>query len=617
MNLQTKTTLLAVTLSVAMVLLISVVSLIFFRQFSLETAKDHVRSVAEVVRVSLTESMINEVIDQRQQFLQRLANVEGFVGARVVRGLGVIGQFGKGLNDEQAIDNIELRVLETGVSYFNVSEENSNPVFRGTIAFVANDLGTPNCLQCHSVAKGTVLGAITVHLSMSHLKNKALGTIGVMMVIVVLFGVMVALLFRWQISKIVLVAQGVHEVVSKAKDGDFRGRLDYHGTDELGWISRDLNSLMIRLNEDLGAISYNVSKLMNYELTGNTNLITTTTEMVETLLDVAQFKQAVEEDRTVQEVYFRIGRVLENQFWVTKYSIYEVLSESNQIKPVMVDGSMDGTFHWCHERVANQADFCRANRTGNVVDSFENIHICPQFTCAEDSGMEHLCIPVLHSGRVGTVIQIVAERKVGHLYQLVLPFIQVYLRESASTVEVKRLLDTLRESALRDPLTDLHNRRFLEEYVETLEAATRRQKHRLSVLLLDLDHFKEVNDTWGHDAGDIVLKGLARVLGAQVVRTSDLVIRFGGEEFLVILQESEAATGPTMAERIRLAVENLRIPITGDVLKRTISIGLASFPDDGNDIWQVIKCADEALYQAKDSGRNRVVIYSKNPPLET
>ncbi|MBF0145383.1 MAG: diguanylate cyclase [Magnetococcales bacterium] len=609
MNLKEKTTFLVVTLSGAMILMLAFVSLITFREFSIATAKDHVRSVAEVIRVSLTESMINGVINQRDQFLKRLAEIEGFSEARVIRGPGVIQQFGSGLEREQTNDAIDQEVLKTGKPYFAIVEGGTIPIFRGTIPFVASNLGTPNCLQCHQVETGQVLGVVTIHLSMEHLRLKAIQTIGIMLIIVVLFALFFALFFRRQITPVVQTAQGVQHVVARATDGDFSGKIDYRGKDEMGLISRDLNRLMQHLQINLGAISHDISRLIRYEIEENSNLVTTTTEMVETLLEVAQFKQAVEEDQTTQEVYFRISQLLTEKFGVSTFSIYEVLPTNNHIKAVMVDGDPQKPACWCNARVMFHADSCRTHRTGHVIDSFDNRYICSQFNHSDETKhLGHICIPVFHSGQVGMIIQIVAKRTEGPVYQFLLPFIRTYLRESSPTVEAKRLLDTLRESALRDALTGLHNRRFLKEYEDTLIATTRRKNNSLSILMMDLDHFKHVNDTYGHDVGDTVLKALAKTLSAQV-RTSDIVIRYGGEEFMVILQENFDYTGPQLAEKIRVAVEKMKIQFSGGILQKTISIGVAGFPADGDEFWDVVKAADLALYAAKKGGRNRWVQY--------
>ncbi|MBF0624533.1 MAG: diguanylate cyclase [Magnetococcales bacterium] len=609
MRLQTKTTMLTAWLFVGMILVIVPASLFAFRHYSISSAEEQVRSAAEIVRVSLTEAMINQVIDHRESFLTRLAEVKGLLEARVVRGAWVTDQFGPGLRAERTMDPVEEQVLRTGQTYFDMLTEGTNPIFRGTIPFVADERGSPNCLGCHQVPNGAVLGAITITLSLSSLKHQALSTILLLVILIIVFALVAALIFRWQVAPVAQVANRVQAVVAQAKGGDFRARVVYAGADELGEIARDLNWMMTYLQDNLGAITHEVARLLQFELKGNTNLLATTSEMVNTLVEVAQFKLAVEEDRTRREVYQRLARILAGQFDLDRFSIYEVAASQNHMKPMVVDGQADAPCRWCQQEILFQADACRAQRTGHTVDSIDDPHTCALFLGEEeDSGLGHICIPVLHAGAVGSVVQLVIPRKHGPLLQLLLPFIKVYLRESAPVVQAKRLMDTLRESALRDALTGLHNRRFLEEYVETMVATAQRKEQRFSILMIDLDHFKQVNDTHGHEAGDTVLRTIAQLVARQV-RTSDLVIRFGGEEFMVLLQETSGFTGDMVAEKIRRIVADTPITIPGCVLSKTLSIGVAIYPDAGADFWDTVKLADQALYRAKDTGRNRVVIH--------
>ena len=127
-------------------------------------------------------------------------------------------------------------------------------------------------------------------------------------------------------------------------------------------------------------------------------------------------------------------------------------------------------------------------------------------------------------------------------------------------------------------------------------------------MMLDIDHFKQVNDTYGHEAGDIVLKEIARILQTSV-RSSDLVIRYGGEEFMLILMDAKGENGEWVAEKIRTNIESQRIALPAGKLQRTVSIGVADFPADSDDFWQCVKYADTALYSAKGAGRNRVERY--------
>jgi two-component system, cell cycle response regulator len=166
--------------------------------------------------------------------------------------------------------------------------------------------------------------------------------------------------------------------------------------------------------------------------------------------------------------------------------------------------------------------------------------------------------------------------------------------------------ENLLSSALRDGLTKLFNKRyFLERLDSELKFALRHQT-ALSLLLLDLDHFKKVNDTLGHLAGDSVLVTIAEQLG-RAVRNEDVVARFGGEEFAIVLRAINVENALHMAERLRRLVETTSVPFDGKELHVTVSIGVAGFPTTPVKIPdQLVEAADKALYRAKHDGRNRV-----------
>ena len=163
------------------------------------------------------------------------------------------------------------------------------------------------------------------------------------------------------------------------------------------------------------------------------------------------------------------------------------------------------------------------------------------------------------------------------------------------------------EAAVRDPLTGLLNRRFFDEAVETAFAASARAGSELSLIVLDLDRFSEVNNVHGHAIGDAVLRRVARAM-AGVVRTSDIVARYGGEEFVVIAPGSGRDDAVQLAERIRAAVATeANRPIDGLVVPLTISAGVASRLGDEADGRALFRAADSALLAAKRGGRDRVV----------
>jgi diguanylate cyclase (GGDEF)-like protein len=173
--------------------------------------------------------------------------------------------------------------------------------------------------------------------------------------------------------------------------------------------------------------------------------------------------------------------------------------------------------------------------------------------------------------------------------------------------ELEKLNDELTAMARRDPLTGLGNRRALDEDLELLEARVTRYGHRYCMALLDVDHFKSYNDTYGHQAGDQILQTVAAQLEAQA-RGGDALYRYGGEEFLCIFPEQSLSNGFMAVERMRIGLQRLAIPHTDNPLGvLTISAGLAMLdPGHARAASEVLKEADEVLYRAKQLGRNRV-----------
>jgi diguanylate cyclase (GGDEF)-like protein len=165
----------------------------------------------------------------------------------------------------------------------------------------------------------------------------------------------------------------------------------------------------------------------------------------------------------------------------------------------------------------------------------------------------------------------------------------------------------LYESAMHDPLTGVYNRRYLDDHLAAEFAFAARHGSELALLLIDADHFKRVNDTWGHGAGDTALRALAGHL-VRSVRSEDMIARFGGEEFAVLARETSASGALAVAERIRKSVERTPVQLdAGQSVSLTVSIGVVHM--GGNRAYltaqALLEAADEALYRAKEAGRNR------------
>jgi two-component system cell cycle response regulator len=345
--------------------------------------------------------------------------------------------------------------------------------------------------------------------------------------------------------------------------------------------------------DELGVLSIELNKLMD------------------TIGNVTTFKKIIEGDEGTEDIYPRLAMIFRNELGIEDCVIYEVSSNKNSMGIVYPPGAQGMEMH-CHRDVQLDCGLCRAKRTGLIVSSLDFPRVCKYYLDGDDAG--HLCIPVILGGHVGGVVQLVCsgmkqcdrvalDRKIRKAQQ--------YVREAQPVLEAKRLMKTLKESTFKDPLTGLYNRRFLEDSSENIVAGILRRKTSLGLLMCDLDFFKETNDVYGHDVGDLVLKETSDAI-RRSVRASDLVVRFGGEEFLVLLMDTTSEGIVASAEKIRAAVEQLQVKVSGGgFIRKTISIGVSEFPGDTQNFWGAIKYADVALYRAKDSGRNQVMRFTQ------
>ena len=262
---------------------------------------------------------------------------------------------------------------------------------------------------------------------------------------------------------------------------------------------------------------------------------------------------------------------------------------------------------------------CWAHRRGQCHLVLNHEQRCPHVA---DGGPMYVCLPLLAQGETLGILHIldsVARTD---------PPGKADNADEASMVEkcrvAKILADhiglgianlklriTLRDLSIRDPLTGLFNRRYMEEALAQEQHRARRSDVQMAVIMIDIDHFKGFNDTYGHDAGDAVLRELGAFFKKHV-RGGDIACRYGGEEFIVILSPSTVKGARQRAENIREAAARLSITHADhDLGAITLSLGVAIFPDHASGTAEIIKAADLALYQAKRDGRNKVVMFTQ------
>ncbi|MBU3945303.1 MAG: diguanylate cyclase [Proteobacteria bacterium] len=330
--------------------------------------------------------------------------------------------------------------------------------------------------------------------------------------------------------------------------------------------------------------------------------------MVDNTFSLNTFKAIIEEEESTTEVNQRLAHLLCDRYHLDKLYIYEVTGTKNNMS-VAYASNFDNV---CSPDIFDDANYCRAKRTGHDISSLQFPEICKKFPHGDR--FEHHCIPMMANGKVVGVVQLLFERgssaEKRDEFEYLVKRATRYIKEATPVIEAKRFASALQETTLRDPMTDLYNRRFLETYSNTLVASTMRRATTVGILMCDMDFFKEVNDTYGHETGDVVLIKTAEVL-KSCVRASDMVIRYGGEEFVILLIDVKNSQDILdLAERIRSTMELTVINVPDGTLKKTLSIGASEFPGDTEGFWEAIKFADVALYRAKNEGRNRVVRFS-------
>ena len=263
--------------------------------------------------------------------------------------------------------------------------------------------------------------------------------------------------------------------------------------------------------------------------------------------------------------------------------------------------------------VSLRADFspdeCWAIRRGrmHIVEDTQRGLVCKH---VENGPMPaaYMCVPLIAQGESLGVMYLSNEIGAGSLPQSKQQLAQTVAEQIGLALANLNLQETLRNQSIRDPLTGLYNRRYLEEALGREMRRGSRSGRSVGIIMIDIDHFKTFNDTYGHAAGDRVLKEVANYL-QHSIRGEDVACRYGGEEFLLVLPEINPVDAWQRAETIREAIREIRIELNGQPISQiTVSLGVAVFPDQGTSGDTVIRAADEALYRAKEQGRDQVVM---------
>ncbi|MFA7084304.1 MAG: GGDEF domain-containing protein [Arcobacteraceae bacterium] len=581
------------------------------RETGLSSSINTAQSISEVVKNGLTSHMVNGNMDQRDTFINSISNMSNVKKLWFVRANAVTEQYGVGRENEEIKDQIDNQVIRSGKMEYKLYENfiTNETTMRVTIPYLANTEGSVNCLNCHNVKYGETLGAVSIVLDIQDLKEVGIQSIYILIAITFLSMFFVIFVTSNILNPYLQLFEKIAVSIKEAINGRFiQVKKPHKLSSDMILFTDDFNMLLTSYKATFDDIDKKLKYFIGHTTSKENKTPLDESKLIITnLSNLYQFKKEIEQDQTKEEIFDRLVQVLKNQFHQKNFTIYQTNLKEDSREVV----SQVGTLNFCCPSHMSNPSLCRSARTNNDVVSVEFHNPCPCFT---SNDYFYYCTSTNINKNTIIVINFVLETKEELLFvKDNISFIKSYINEAAPSIAVKILLQALKDSAFRDGLTGLYNRKFLEEYIKKALPQAIRDNKKLAVLMLDMDHFKSVNDEYGHDIGDVVLKELGYIL-IQNVRESDLVIRFGGEEFIVILSNIDnTESALAVANKIREQIAQNEIDVyAGTKLRKTVSIGLAVFPDDGKTFDTVCKNADIALYEAKNKGRNQVVVFNES-----
>lgn len=310
--------------------------------------------------------------------------------------------------------------------------------------------------------------------------------------------------------------------------------------------------------------------------------------------------------RTEDEAYGMIGGCMPSLFPGTYGSVTLFNNSRNLVQTVLTWGKLPAGI-----TMEFEPETCWALRQGrpHYEPGDKTVPVCGHLEHKVEDGVT-LCIPMQALGEtIGQVL--IGADSVDNLGPHESDVMRVVTEQISLAIANLKLQRVLKEQSIKDPLTKLFNRRYLEETLARECARAARNKLPMCVLIMDIDHFKKVNDTYGHDAGDAVLVSFAQLL-TKKSRKEDIACRLGGEEFVLVFPSAGLELARTRAEEICAATREMKVKFQNAIIPITVSIGISLFPDHGEGTEELLQKADICLYKAKQSGRDRVIVYDES-----
>ena len=607
MNSNKKVTIIIFTMVSLLTIVIVALVALGSRQSGYDSAKKRAYLTADIVKKSLTSHMINGNMDQREVFLNSINQLDEVNDLWIIRAKSVSQQFGKSnLTNEVPRDDIDEQVLKDGKEKIVINESLTDATLRITIPYTASSLDKPNCISCHNAQEGEVLGAISVTFDIQEDRISSITVLLNIVGIISLFLIFILIYISRKIKPYTSSFDSITEVLKQVHEGNYSVRAKGGVLKEDKEASTWLNELIEKLETVLTGIEKNLTTFVHNRSSNiNNDKLLSAQEIIEDISEIYNYKKTIETDLTKDDIYYRLIQVLKDKLKIENFFIFETDLIKDERKVIYSTKEVVP----CCNISKNIKEKCRAERTNTIVASENFPEICRLAICPANSN--HICIPFLINEQKNVVIHIICDNEecLKHTkYQI--GIIKKYLEETKPILESKLLMDVLRERNLVDGLTGLYNRKYLDEFIDKKMPYELKEGTTYAVMFLDIDYFKMINDTYGHDAGDAILQKLSKTM-KDAISENEFIIRFGGEEFLIIMKNPTQESALSLANKINEDFSKLIFTFNNESFSKTVSIGYAFFPSDTDQIWKCIKFADLSLYEAKETGRNKVVKFTK------
>lgn len=576
----------------------------------MENAQRRAEATAMQVIDSANMLMITGEIskpENRRLMVKKIIAGQQLYSLKLLRTKQVVQQFGPGLPEEHLDDPLVLQTIDNSLDhgevlpYFALEMKDGKPIFRAiTPYFVSHNFHGTDCLACHHVQVGTANGASDIEIDLSGDFARLSNAMRTLVAGQVLLQAFLFFFVGWVSKRFISrPIESIKNSLSEIVNGDYAAPLDVSGRDEMGELLCAMQTNKLLLGS---AVNQSAEKMA--EILIKKDLLERQSRVLENIIlsheKVSQWKEFVQE-------------ILSNFHSVFAFDIFYIaFAEENGLSMFIY---YMNSYSEADKKMARTAltmgMLSKLDLPLDAALDIEEFQVRGSDELMPIGEVKMLTVKVPGENKVDLAgllgvtfgsSKSLSEQEGDVIHSILAVMVMVV----GSSKALSKSLSELEYYSTHDPLTGLYNRRYFNEMLEYELGRSERHKHEFSVLMIDLDNFKDVNDTYGHPCGDSVLRNIAESMHRQM-RIGDLATRIGGDEFAIILSETGKNGAIAVAEKLRTEIRNIiHDNLSGKEFHVTISIGLATYPEDAQNLFDLMSCVDVGLYRAKEMGRDGI-----------